>query len=164
MTIASLLVRPESDAGKTAFNFDHAMQHRNNFQVMAPLHQWTVLPYFIDPAQSQETPGSKWHLNHQQAHNDFTSALPSDFQRDAVGIPTSQILLDSNLGDPGSLAWWTFINHQEHYIASAIVQPAIPQAQTVVITIPEPWGPVQVTIVLPPAWIQANAWILPPFW
>ena len=161
MTIASLLYRPEDERAKTAFNFDHAMAHRAYYQLMAPLHEWTVMPYFIDPAQHVEIPGSMWHLNHQQAHNDFSLALPSDFQQPTTGNPTRQILLDSNLDDPGSLTWWTFINHQEHYIANAIVLPAINQAQTVLVQI----APGQfVLVVLPPQWIQLSRWTLPPFW
>ena len=49
MTIASLLNRPGGERELSAFIFDHAMAHRNYYQVMAPLHGWSVLPYFIDP-------------------------------------------------------------------------------------------------------------------
>jgi hypothetical protein len=151
--LSSLLAYPEDERAQDAFALDHAMAHRAYYQVMAPLHQWSVLPYFVEPVQHADVLGSQWHMNHQQAHDDFTRTLPSDFGTTQVGIPVSQILLESDLSDPGSRAWWTFANHQEHYIANGAVLPSIPDATT------DPAGQ-----VLPPPWINPARWIVPPFW
>jgi hypothetical protein len=166
MTTATLLVFPaaDDDRAQAAFAFDHAMTHRNYYQFMNPLHQWSVMPYFIDPAPSRAETAIRagpWHLNHQHAHNDFTHSLPVDWGMQAPGIPSDQILVDSDLTDRGSLAWWTFANHQEHYLANATVLPAISEAQTVLIDL---GGGQIIPIVQPPPWIDPARWTLPPFW
>lgn len=159
MTVATLLNFPDNERDQSAFAFDHAMAHRNYLQVMAPLSGWSAIPYFIDPMPSSETAvrASLWHLDHQVAHNDFNEALPSNWNQDTQGIPTTQILVDSDLGNSGSLAWWLFANHQEHYVANGIVLPAIAEAQTAL----DAAGNL---IVLPPPWISPSRWTLPPFW
>ena len=158
MTAASLLFRPDNERSLDAFTFDHAMAHRNYYQVMAPLHGWSVLPYFIDPGPNAQT-GARagpWQLNHQRAHDDFRVALPSDWNSPNQGIPTRQVLVDSDLNDKGSEVWWTFANHQEHYVANATVLPALPLAQTEIVN--------GMLVVLPPPWISTSRWTLPPFW
>lgn len=160
MTSATLLHYPDDERSRSVFAFEHAMAHRVYYQVMSPLHRWSAMPYFIapkPPISQTARRASLWHLDHQQAHNDFNEALPSDWNSDKVGIPTTQILLDSDLTDPGSLSWWVFANHQEHYTASAILLPAIPQAQTAL-------TPAGATVVTPPPWINPLQWTLPPFW
>ena len=159
MTAVSLLNRPGNERALSAFRFDHAMQHRNYFQVMAPLHGWSVMPYFVEPVFPENdvnTRASNWHLKHQRAHDDFRVALPSDWNSPNQGIPTQQILVDSDLSNPGSEAWWTFANHQEHYVANTIILPALPEAQTAIVN--------GMLVVLPPTWISPSRWTLPPFW
>lgn len=58
------------------YDFEHMMAHREYFAVMQPRHGFSVLPYLLDPAFATEEPAVSWNLNHQQAHNDFNSALP----------------------------------------------------------------------------------------
>jgi hypothetical protein len=133
MSIATLLNIPDHPAGRNAFSFEHAMAHREYMAVMGPLDQWTLMPYFIDPAQYQSRPATKWPLNHQQAHNDFTTYLPADASALVAGIPSSQILLESDLNQPDSRTWWTFVNHQEHLTANEAILPIPDQDQ------PPPW-------------------------
>lgn len=129
MAQATLLNIPDDAKGRRAFTFDHAMAHRALMAVMGPLHQWSVMPYFIDPASFDARPADKWSLNHQQAHNDFNAYLPAYTDQTLAawtnnpGIPTSQILIDSRMKDEGSRQWWTFINHQEHLIATNVILP-----------------------------------------
>jgi hypothetical protein len=101
------------------------MAHRNALGVMSPLPRFSVVPYFIDPAQNIGTPGSKWHLNHQQAHNDALENLPSYFGASTVGLPSGGILRDYNLDDPRQRAWWTFQNWQEHYVGGDAILPNV---------------------------------------
>jgi hypothetical protein len=38
-----------------------------------------------------------------------------------MGLNIGTILSDSDLTQSGQLAWWTFQNHLEHYIANGVV-------------------------------------------
>ena len=134
------------------FAFHHAMSHRTYYQAMGPLHQWTILPYLLDPTYALLLPGSEWHLNHQQAHNDFTRTVPSGYENPGVGIPTNQNLLNPDLADARSRAWWTFANHQEHYIADDTMLP-LPN------TVDQTGAPASA-----PWWIPAPRWTPPPYW
>ena len=89
------------------------MAHRTLMGALAPLDQFSVVPYSLDPMRNIDVPGSDWHLDHQQAHNDFTTAL---------AIKPPQILLDSNLAQQDDQPWWTFANHLEHYEGQSAVQ------------------------------------------
>lgn len=125
MSLASLLVVPNSDAGRNAFGFDHAMSHRNLMVAMGPLNQWSVAPYFVDPWIFAARPATSWPLSHQQAHNDFTTFLPANpaVAPGTVGFPIVQNLLEQDLTREDGLPWWTFANHQEHFIASNAILP-----------------------------------------
>lgn len=123
MAISSLLNVPEGDAARNAFSFEHAMAHREVMAVMAPLNQWSAMPYFIDPADWKASPADSWNLDHQQAHNDYASYLPAYSVALTPGFTFQHILVDSNLADPASLTWWTFLNHQDHFLANNIVLP-----------------------------------------
>jgi hypothetical protein len=118
MSLATLLVIPDTDAGRNAFTFDHAMNHRNLLTVMGPLDQWSVLPYFIDPTSYDALPGTNWHLNHNQAHSDFITFLPANPDVLEAGMTINQNLLDEDFRQEGNRQWWTFNNHQEHLIPS----------------------------------------------
>lgn len=99
------------------------MAHRNALGVMSPLHRFSVIPYFIDPMVQNDPPAGAWHLNHQQAHNDAANHLPEEFGSGILGIALWANLLDYNLEDPDSRAWWTFTNHLEHYVGSNTILP-----------------------------------------
>src|SRR5262245_17165608 len=109
-----------------AFPWEHAMAHRNFIGVMSPLPRFTVIPYFIDPFTAKR-PGDNWHMNHRRAHDDADDALPDKYLG-TVGFGVSGILVDSDLNDPVSRSWWTFINHTEHYVESnnILPQPQMP--------------------------------------
>jgi hypothetical protein len=110
MAQASLLYSPEDERARLAFEFDHDQTHRRYIDFIGG--PGVALSPVLDPTSQTDRPATLWHLNHQRAHADFTSAL---------SIPLTQILLDSNLSDKGDLTWWTFANHQEHYLADQIV-------------------------------------------
>jgi hypothetical protein len=107
-----------------SFAFEHAMAHRNLLGGMAPLSNFGVIPYFVDPTPSpQPAYADKWQLNHQQAHYDAFAALPVFYGQTTVGIRPAQMLIDSNLTDQAQLAWWTHANHTEHYVAGETTNP-----------------------------------------
>jgi hypothetical protein len=70
------------------YSFEHMMQTRNYFAVMAELHRFSILPYQLDPAFSQDQPAGPWNLRHQQSHSDFNRDLPSNY---ADGFTTQTI-------------------------------------------------------------------------
>lgn len=126
MSIATLLNVPADSAGQNAFAFEHAMAHRGVMAVMAPLNQWSAMPYFITPADWKARPANNWNLNHQQAHNDYASflpAYPSDTQPNIPSFMDQNILVDTNMADPVSKTWWTFINHRDHFVANELILP-----------------------------------------
>lgn len=114
MAIASLLVKTDP----ATFAFEHAMATRLQLAAMWPLTQFSVLPYLLDPEYDTELPATKWHLNHQQAHNDVLVTLPAYFGAiEHLGAFNNQILMENDLDNADQLTWFTFANHQEHYIA-----------------------------------------------
>lgn len=106
-----------------AFGFEHAMSHRNALGVMSPLTRFSAIPYFVDPFVQTDEPGGPWHFNHQQAHNDAASQLPPELGSTKRGIPNTASLLDYDFSDPDSRAWWTFVNHLEHFVGGNTVLP-----------------------------------------
>jgi hypothetical protein len=70
------------------YNFEHMMQTRNYFAVMADLSGFSVLPYLLDPSADMDQPAWWWNLVHQQSHNDFNNDLPSNY---ADGYTTTVI-------------------------------------------------------------------------
>jgi hypothetical protein len=98
-------------------------------EVMGPLTQWSVMPYWIDPQNFQATSANHWNLNHQQAHNDYNSFLPAYWTAASPGIPQSQILVDHNFQNQDNQSWIVFANHQEHLTGANAIQP-MPGAAT----------------------------------
>ena len=127
MSMATLLVHPGEENPDSprhnVFSFEHAMAHRGLMAVMAPLTQWSIMPYYIDPTNFGARAATKWPFNHQQAHNDLTDYLPAYSTAPTAGIPTNKNLVDVRIDDPGSRAWWTHNNHQEHLIAANAIFP-----------------------------------------
>jgi hypothetical protein len=114
LTFASLLTSPSpsNPNQEPTFSFEHAMSHRRLLGAMAPLTRFSVIPY------GPITPGyntGDWHLDHEQAHDDFQLTIPGWF-----GIPTSGIinpvypLVETDFRNEDQLKWWTFHNFQEH--------------------------------------------------
>jgi hypothetical protein len=105
VALCSMLVAPTDQRAAVGFIFDHDQLHRSLSDTLGP----TTLPRILDPATIEDTTirAGNWHTDHQFAHDDFNLAI--------FGITFSQNLADSNLLEPASLAWWTFVNHQEHF-------------------------------------------------
>lgn len=107
-----------------AFDFEHAMAHRNALGVMSPLTRWSVVPYLLDPRQNSDVPASMWHTNHQQAHDDAQRALPDYYGATSYGnLAIAGILADYDLSKPDQLRWWTFKNHMDHMIGGSTILP-----------------------------------------
>ena len=115
-SLASLIVVPETEGGREAFVFDHDQLHRALTTAEAlrgnklPLRQ-----YILDPVRAADaaTRAGPFNLDHQRAHNDFGLQARGN-------VPT-QILIDHNLSDPASLAWWTHVNLRQHFIDNQTV-------------------------------------------
>jgi hypothetical protein len=110
MPLCSLLVVPTDQRAAQAFIFDHDQLHRDMTTAIGP----PSLPRLLDPTTVQDASvrAGYWHFNHQNGHDDFNTAL--------FGTPLNQNMADSNLTEPASLASWTFINHQEHFLINQI--------------------------------------------
>lgn len=120
MSIATLLIKTD----EATFAFEHAMATRNYLGVMWPLTQFSVLPYLIDPEYDTQEPATKWHLNHQQAHNDVLATLPAYREAEVhIGAYNGQILSESDLSNQDELTWWTFANEREHYVLNDTLLP-----------------------------------------
>ena len=101
------------------------MAHRNGLGVMSPLDRFSAIPYLLDPMQDISTPGSGWHLDHQQAHNDAMDYLPTEFGASTVGLRIGGILRDYDLDDERQRKWWEFQNHMEHYVGANSISPNV---------------------------------------
>ena len=97
MAIVSLLRLPLTELERWAFTFEHDRAHRKS-------HGPTS--YVLDPMRRENGPGSKWHLDHQQAHNRMARPPPS----------VLTVLRDSNLFNLRQKTWWEFANHHEHFL------------------------------------------------
>lgn len=98
MAIVTLLVLPTTPRDRLAFVFEHDQAHRRSPSKVA---------YLLDPMQNEGIPGTKWHLDHQQAHNGLATGPPPE-----INSP----IQDSNLMGRKMKPWWEFFNHQEHYL------------------------------------------------
>ena len=105
------------------FNFEQMMSHRRYFAAMAPLTRFSALPYLLDPSYDTDIRASMWHLDHQKAHRDFATTLPSNYNADTIGISTAQPIADYDLSRPEGLSWWTFAQFREHYLADGAILP-----------------------------------------
>jgi hypothetical protein len=93
----------------------------------------------------------------------LTTTFPPYTQATAIdggtfGIPQAQILLEGNGGSPENKSWWTFINHQQHYVANNAILP-LPTDQP--LTAGTPPG---TAIVSNPWWWTQRAPVEFPFW
>ena len=107
MAIVSLLRLPlrSEPRERWAFVFEHDQRHRKAS---------TVTSYLLDPMQNERWPGTKWHLDHQQAHRVMAAGNPSGTP--PVSPTFGAILADSNLLNSRQRKWWEFLNHREHFI------------------------------------------------
>jgi hypothetical protein len=117
----NLLVVPQGDFAEGAWGWDHAMAHRLLLGSMAPLTRYSVIPYWIDPTQDT----GPWAQDHDQAHDDFRVDLPVMWGwwyigEQEYGIESAHQFLDTVPDNYGALAFWTFVNQQDHFIANEV--------------------------------------------
>jgi hypothetical protein len=136
MSLVSILTMTQGLGAAETFAFEHAMAHRNYLGQMAPLTRFSVIPYLLDPMiDNPSIAASNWHLNHQQAHNDALTSIPSYYVNPRtgeawpegeteVGLFIGTDLRDTDLNNEGQRKWWLFLNHQEHYVANGVTLPA----------------------------------------
>jgi hypothetical protein len=143
MALPSLLRLGSTTEERSAFTFEHANAHRNLLGAMSPLTRFSVLPYLLEPM----TGSSAWRLNHQTAHNDALTTLPTfpwSFWIEAsytpppgeevpapgyapdvlpLGVGFNQNLIDIDMQNPNveNMQWWLFANHNEHLLAQAVL-------------------------------------------
>lgn len=98
MAIVSLQRLPRTQRELNIFAFEHNIAHRR---------QAGPTSYLLDPIRNINRPATKWHLDHQQAHNGMAAGNPRTF---------GAILRDVNLSNLSQRAWWEFQNHLEHYL------------------------------------------------
>jgi hypothetical protein len=113
-----------STTERVTYAFEHAMAHRTLYAAMSPLSRFSVLPYLIDPQQE----GGKYLQNHQQAHWDAITTIPT-FPPEigvitnpdgSLTIPSGGIGLSSNpilFAPELDKLWNVFANHTAHYNA-----------------------------------------------
>jgi hypothetical protein len=123
MTVATLM---EGAFYDPAFAFEHFQSHIIYFSHMLPIPRFSVMPYLLDPMLEVNWPAVSWHLNHQQAHDDFLATLPTARGSSRIGIPGSQLLVDVNLAIPEDEQWWLFSNLIEHQLADSVLPPISP--------------------------------------
>ena len=170
------------------YAFEHAMAHRELFAVMPALSRFSILPYLLDPAFDQEEPAWWWNQSHQQAHDDFNATLPSNFangfttevvvppppvppnpqlppyvqatpvQGGTFGIPEAAILVEGSGRTAENRSWWTFVNHQQHFIANNAILPLPTTAPTTAGT-----PPGEAAVSNPWWWVDRSP-IKYPFW
>jgi hypothetical protein len=136
MALPTLLRIGDSQGERADFAWEHVMSHRALYAAMAPLTTYSVMPYLPLPDNAPDN-DFMWRFNHQSAHNDALTALPSWPYRIILGLPAAQVpsplpigvpnnqnLVDTDFADQGRRRFWTFVNHDEHY-AAQIVLPEI---------------------------------------
>jgi hypothetical protein len=74
------------------------------------------------------------------------------------GIPQAQILIEGSAQTPENRSWWTFLNHQEHFVANNAILPLPTTAPTTAGT-----PPGQAT-VSNPWWWTSRAPVIFPYW
>jgi hypothetical protein len=89
-------------------------------------------------------------------HPSYVQANPLD--GGVFGIPQSQILLEGIGDDAETKSWWTFVNHQEHFIANNSILPLPTTSPTTAGT-----PPGQAT-VSNPWWWASRSPVIYPFW
>jgi hypothetical protein len=89
-------------------------------------------------------------------HPPYTQANPLD--GGTFGIPQAQILLEGTGDNAETRSWWTFVNHQQHYIANEAILPLPTTAPTAAGTPPGE------ATVSNPWWWASRSPVIYPFW
>lgn len=89
-------------------------------------------------------------------HPPYQQANPLD--GGTFGIPQAQILLEGSGRTPENRSWWTFVNHQQHFVANNAILPLPTQSPTTAGT-----PPGQATVSNPWWWVDRSPIILP-YW
>jgi hypothetical protein len=85
----------------------------------------------------------------------YVQANPQD---QGFGIQQAGILIEGVSESPENRSWWTFLNHQQHFIANAAILPLPTQSPTSAGT-----GPGQITASNPWWWLERGPVIFP-YW
>jgi hypothetical protein len=125
LSIVTLLTPPPMDDSpqQSAWEFELSMAQRTLLGAMAPLSQYSPLPYDLQLSPMDPTPAGSWLMSLQQATDNAMNALPSAYAASTLGFALQNYLVDSNLTDPANLAWWTFVNSEFLQTATATVAP-----------------------------------------
>lgn len=108
--IASLANVPRTDEQRAEWAFAHMAHHRDIAEKIYVLVKLALPEYILDPIDINDT--STWEYQHQLMHDNQNAILGIDGQ-DLTGI---------NWKDQNELAAWVFLNFNEHYQASNILE------------------------------------------
>jgi hypothetical protein len=88
-----------------------------SFFASGGLSGFSAVPYMIDPQQNL----GPWHLDHNQAHQDFQFTLPGFFGSTVHGRLATQDYVDMNFQNQSLMQWWVFANEQQHRIGLSVL-------------------------------------------
>lgn len=114
------------------YDFENMMAHREYFAVMRPLDGFSVIPYLLDPPFETDIPAAAWNLNHQQAHNDFNTALPGSYA-DGFTITVVTPPAATALGTSTGTASLTLASVTNTVMRNAVVTGAGVPANTIIV-------------------------------
>lgn len=110
MAVAAIFNVPSTPDELNAWSFAHAAHHRDINRVIQRSFNITIPEFVLDPINPEAIEG--WAQQHQQMHT----------QMDAVLGIAGFDLLEVDWKNRNELAGWIYLNAQEHYQASALLQ------------------------------------------
>ena len=108
--LADLYNVPNTDEERAEWAFAHMAHHRDINAKIYLLVKIALPEYSLDPIDPNDT--GTWEYQHQQMH---------DAQNEVLGID-GQDLTGINWKDQNLLSGWIFLNSNEHYQASNILE------------------------------------------
>lgn len=121
------------NAADPLFNFENMMAHRQYFAVMKPLWGYSTLPYLLDPGYSTPgIPAAMWDQLHQQAHNDFNVALPSNYANGYSITPVTPPVANGQGSASGSTSLTVSGVTNSILLNSTVAGPGVPSGVTII--------------------------------
>lgn len=108
--LADLYNVPSNDEERAQWSFAHMAHHRDINRRIYELVKIALPEYIIDPVNPSDS--GEWEYQHQLMHDNQNGILGIEGQ-DLTGIDWK---------DQRTLASWIFLNSNEHYQASAILE------------------------------------------
>lgn len=108
--LASLANVPSTDEERAQWAFDHMAHHRDINERIYVLVKLALPEYILDPVDVNDT--GTWEYQHQLMH---------DAQNQILGIQ-GQDLTGIDWKDKNILSGWVFLNFNEHFQASDILE------------------------------------------